>query len=357
MSEAPNPTTTNLPVPEAPDEQGNYKGYRRNMWRKSWMQTLLPWATSLVVHVALLAVAIALLATVRKVLDSGDRIEQATVASAKLATENVGATPNVGNVDDVTSQNASLAPVESSTDYRSVGEGNSTADMLATAGGAASSSSTGITGMGELSSALGGGGGEGSPLFGEPGGGEGFMGMGTGGSGSDVYNIVFVCDSSGSMDGVPSILLFSELRKAIEPLEIGQAFNVVFFSDGDVRVAFPGELKPATGRFKDEAGDFLETVPMSGQTNPLPALEAAFAMEPAPQLIFFLTDGQFNGMVSYDDVVATIERLNANADTKAFVNTIQFINRDAQAEQVLKRIADVTGGEYRYVDRNYFDGN
>ncbi|MEM7807816.1 MAG: hypothetical protein AAF561_06880 [Planctomycetota bacterium] len=353
-------TTTSRAIPEAPDAEGNYAGnYRRNVWRRSWMQTLVPWMTSLVVHLGLVGVALALLVTVREVLDTGPVLEQATVASTKLATENVGATPNVGNTEDVTRQNASLNPVEQSQDFRSRGEGDSAADMLAAAGGATSSSITGITGMGEVSDFLGGGGGDGAPLFGDAGGSGGFMGMDTGtlGDGGDVFRIAFVCDSSGSMAGERQLLLFNELRAAIESLETRQSFNVVFFSNDDYITAFPGELKPATSRFKEQSAQWLlDSVEMSGETNPIPAIRAAFDFRQQPQLIFFLTDGRFDGLVSYGDVVSTIQRLTDSSSAPPMINTIQFINRDEQAEEVLKEIAEITGGEYRFVGRDFFGG-
>ena len=340
------------PIPEAPDELGHYRGYKRNVWRTSWLQNVVPWATSFVVHAALLAVAVVLLVTFKETLDRGPVVEPAAIASAKLATENVGATPNVGNVDDITRENASLNPVEQATEFRDSGQSAATSDLLASA---ATSNAPSLTGMTALSDALGGARDEATPLFGEAGGGEGFMGMDmAAGDGSNVTNIVFVCDSSGSMDGDKKFLLFQELRNAIAPLEIGQAFNVIFFSGDDYKVAFPRELKPASPRFVEEASDFLNTVSMTGQTNPIPALEAAFDMRPPPQLIFFLSDGDFNGVVQYDDVLSTIERLNASAQPKVMINTIQFIERSDAAEEVLKRIAAMTGGDYQYVDRDFF---
>ncbi len=353
-------STTSRAVPEAPDDDGFYTGnYRKNVWRQNWVQTAVPWLTSLVVHIGLVGVALALLFTVREVLDTGPVLEQATVASTKLATENVGATPNVGNTEDVTRQNASLNPVEQSQDFRSRGEGESAADMLnAAAGGSTSSSMTGITGMGEVSEFLGGGGGDGSPLFGEAGGSGGFMGMDTGtlGDGGDVFRIAFVCDSSGSMSGEPQFLLFDELRAAVESLETRQSFNVVFFSNDDFTSSFPGELKPATSRFKTQASEWLLKVEMSGETNPVPAIRAAFDFKQQPQLIFFLTDGRFDGLVSYEDVISTIRRLSDGSATPPMINTIQFINRDERAEEVLKEIASMTGGEYRFVGRDFFGG-
>jgi hypothetical protein len=356
-------TATNRPLPTAPDEDGPDEGlytgdYRRSAGRKKFVLNVVPILTSLGIHLGLVGVALALLVTVREVIQTGPVLEQATVGTTKLATENVGAMPNVGNVDDVTRQNASLDPVAQSSDFREQGVGDAADLLAATTGGATSASMTGITGMGELSNALGGGGGEGSPLFGEAGGGQGFMGLdtGTAGDGGDVYRIAFVCDSSGSMGGEPQFLLFQELKNAVEPLEVTQQFNVVFFSGDDYRVAFPGELKPATGRFKDQMRDFLDGIAMDGNTNPVPALRAAFEMRPQPQLIFFLTDGQFDGIVSYEDVINTIDQLREQSSAPPIINTIQFINRNERAEEVLQDIARRTGGEYVFVGRDFFGG-
>jgi hypothetical protein len=150
------------------------------------------------------------------------------------------------------------------------------------------------------------------------------------------------------MEGEKKLLLMSELVKAVEPLVIDQSFNVLFFNVGQPAVAFPGELKPATRRFKDDLSNFLETVAMSGQTNPNPALRAAFDME--PELIFFLTDGQFNGVTNYDAVLSVLDELNPDRTT--MVNTIQFITRDERAEEVLRKIATEHGGTYKYVSRD-----
>lgn len=346
--------TTIRPIPEVPDEHGNYAGYRVGFWRKPWVQQVVPWVTSVGVHAGLVALAIAVLwSGALNVLIERPVQVQVGVPTTTLATETVGAVPNVGNLDDVTSQNRSLNPVAESQDYRNIGEGDAAADLLApTAGGASSSNISGITGMGALSDALGGGGGEGSPLFGEAGGGQGFMGIDIGrpGDGGAVYRIAFVSDSSGSMGRQDKdLLLLRELTKAIEPLEVDQSFNVLFFSNNGYAAAFPGELKPATQRFKDMAFDFLgEEIAMSGTTNPIPALEAALRMK--PELLFFLTDGEFNGVVGYDEVEATIERLNV--DKEVMINTIQFITRSDRAEGVLRRIAENNGGTYKYVSRD-----
>ena len=347
------PPTTSRPVPQAPDEQGNYEGYHVGFWRQPWVQQVVPWATSLGVHVGLVALAIALLASGALSVLIPERVQQqVTVPTATLATENIGGVPSVGNLEDVTSQNKSLNPVADSTDERSRGEGESAADLLTpTSGGSTSSDIGGITGMGALSDALGGGGGEGATLFGEAGGASGFMGIDIGkpGDGGAAYRIVYVCDASGSMDGEKKLLLFRELARSIEDLDVDQSFNVVFLRGDDYLAAFGDGLKPATGRFKGQAVEFLDTVAMQGTTNPVPALRAALGMD--PDLVFFLTDGEFNGVVGYEEVVETVERLNtadAGGGAAAAINTIQFVTSDDTAAQVLEQIAGDNGGIYVY---------
>ena len=345
---------TARPIPQAPDAEGNYEGeyvgYKPSFWRQPWVQQVIPWTTSIGVHAGLVALAIAALVVGAAVTKNDDEVlNQVVIPTTVLARDQVGGVPNVGNMDDLTSQNRSLNPVAASEDYRDAGAESNAAVLSSTAGGSESSSISGITGMSAMSDALGGGGGDGSPLFGDAGGGQSFMGIDIGrpGDGGNARRIAFVCDSSGSMGRQDKdVLLLRELSRFIEPLAVDQSFNVFFFSNNSFEVAFPGELKPATQRFKDQAFAFLgEEIVMSGTTNPIPALEAALRMK--PELLFFLTDGEFNGVVGYSEVEAAITRLNS--DEATVVNTIQFITRSEEAERVLKRISDSNGGVYRYV--------
>ena len=320
-----------------------------SFWRRPWVQSVLPWLSSLGVHVGIVVVALVLLAS-GAFQDLLPRLTQpqVVVPTTVLAQTNIGGVPNVGNMDDVTSQNAQLDPVQKSDNPLPEGAGANLEALSEPGGRDQSASITGITGMGSLSEALGGGGGgQGSTVFGEPGGGGRFMGfdLGTAGDGGNVTRVVFVCDASGSMEGRPRTLLINELKKAVGPLEPIQFFNVVFFQFDDYAAAFRDRLRPASPRYKKETEAFLDGFTMKGGTNPLPALEAAFKMK--PQLVFLLTDGRFDEPVGYDEIVRRIAELNA--DKGAVVNTIMFINRDETAEGVLRRIASENGGEFKYV--------
>lgn len=322
---------------------------RINFWRRPWVQSVIPFVTSLSVHVGIITIALVLLASgafqyiVEKVTQP-----QANIPTATLAETSIGGMPSVGNMDDVTSQSAQLDPVEQSRNPLPEGRGDSI-DALMNSDASSAASITGITGMGSLADALGGGGGggEGSTMFGEPGGGGKFMGFdfGTAGDGSAVTRVVFVCDASGSMEGEPKVLLIGELKEAIGPLKPIQFFNVIFFQWDDYSAAFQDSLKSASPNNKTATYTFLDRVTVRGGTNPLPALEAAFRMK--PQLIFFLTDGRFDQAVGYDQVLEKINQLNS--DKQVMVNTIQFINRDETAEGVLRTIASENGGKYKFI--------
>lgn len=342
--------TTHHPEP-GQDEKGQPLGYEVDFWRRPWVQAAVPWVTSLSVHLGILILALVLLTSgafdyvIQKVTQA-----QVMVPTTELA-ENIGGVPNVGHMDDVTSPNAQLDPVEQSDNFLPAGEG-SNADALNDPGGSpvSSDSLTGITGMGSLRDALGGGGGEGSTIFGEAGGGGQFMGFDIGreGDGGEVYRVIFVCDASGSMAGAPRTLLVNELKRAVDPLRPLQFFNVIFFQGDSFDAAFPGSLESANSMHKEDLAEFLDNLVVQGSTNPVPALEAAFRMK--PELIFFLTDGRFDQLVNYDEVIETFRRLNG--DKKVMVNTIQFINRDELAEGVLRTIAHENGGEYKFVGRD-----
>jgi hypothetical protein len=140
-------------------------------------------------------------------------------------------------------------------------------------------------------------------------------------------------------------LLRMELARAIRQLQPVQSYNVVFFRDQGAAAASKDGLLLASNDNRRKTQQFLDDFSPSGQTNPLPALKLAFAQK--PQLLYFLTDGEFNNLVSYAEVVAEIARLNPERKVK--LNTISFGSHDLKAEEVLKRIAQENGGMYKRV--------
>src|SRR5688500_19548520 len=106
---ATHPSASDVPEAQFADPQERFPDYRVNFWRRPWVQQVLPWATSLSVHIAIIAIALILLASgafhylVERVTQP-----QIHVPTTVLADTSVGGVPNVGNMDDVTSPNAQL---------------------------------------------------------------------------------------------------------------------------------------------------------------------------------------------------------------------------------------------------------
>ena len=189
----------------------------------------------------------------------------------------------------------------------------------------------------------------GGPLaaFGVPGGGGGigpkFMGQGTGGN---TRSIAFVCDASGSMMN-KMVPLKNELKRTIDQLRVMQAFSVIFFADQKPQ-ALAQQLVMASPDNKRKAYDFLQNVSTAGQTDPIPALDLAFKQK--PQLIFFLTDGDFP---DNNAVLSHVRELNKDHTVK--INTIAFVgdsDNDVEFIKILSDIAKENGGVFKKVSQD-----
>ncbi len=161
--------------------------------------------------------------------------------------------------------------------------------------------------------------------------------------------VVFVCDATGSMQSIFGGLK-TELQECINHLEMPQAFNVIFFSDDKVLAANKDGLMFANSDNKRKLAGFLSDIAPHGQTNPLPAIRAAFAQK--PESIYVLTDG-FDQVDSLESVYNEFATLNKDGKTR--VNTILIGNPDQkELVDLLKRIAKDNRGTMRIVSREAF---
>ena len=173
----------------------------------------------------------------------------------------------------------------------------------------------------------------------------GFEGLGTGsgrgsgffGAGGEARKIVYVVDRSGSMTDSIDYVKF-ELKRSIGELGEEKEFHVIFYSSGPPVEMPTRRLVNATDRNKQLAFEFVDGVIAQGETDPSKALERAFEVK--PELIYLLTDGEFDKAI-----VGLVKRLNAGGQVT--VHTIGFLYR--MGEQVLKQIADENGGSYKFV--------
>lgn len=334
-------------------EQSRQSG---GFWRKKWVQNILPLATSLGFHLALIVIGYATYKTVQKVVSVVK--EQIIIPESTLSESTPGGIPHPGLGADPTRDAAQ--DIEKNVPPDSQGWATKASDNLNQAvAGASGDTDASVIGVG-ANSTLGGkghgglsGSGDGSGAlapFGVPGGGGGlgpkssFVGLG-----GNARKIMYLCDASGSMLNVFGQLKV-ELKKSIDGLKPVQSFNVVFFSDGAPVCLSKEGLIMATPNNKRRAYDFIDNAVSSGGTVPLPAIK--FAMGEHPELTYVLTDG-FDQVANFDDVINAFAQ--GNADKRMKINCI-FLQSDEDPKlvEVLTKIAHDNGGSMKTILKTDF---
>jgi hypothetical protein len=331
-----------------------------SFWQQPWVQNVLPFATSLVLHVGLIILGYTVFKVTQKVYNAVVQ-EQVIIPDATLAENGPpGGIVNPGdngdptrraeqNIDEAVQHSDSYSMKKGESLQQSLTGGDSDNNSDNTIG-AGVNASFGGTGNG-LSMGNSGGSGVLAP-FGTPGGGGGigpkapFAGVG-----GNARKIVYLCDASGTMQSVFSSLR-DELKKSVGVLVPGQFFNVIFFSGDNVIALNKGGLMMANPDNKKKLYDFVDNVEPKEGTNPFPAIDAAFANK--PELIYVLTDG-FDQVESLDAVADKFRKLNVDHSVK--VNTILLSSdptRDKSLVDLLQKIAKENGGVLKIVDKNSF---
>lgn len=104
--------------------------------------------------------------------------------------------------------------------------------------------------------------------------------------------VIFIIDTSGSMQGPSIVQAKAALAMALDRLEPGDLFNVIQFNSSTESL-FP-EPVPASDSNRDAALDYVAALEANNGTEMLPALKAAFAMRSSSEhlrQIIFITDG------------------------------------------------------------------
>ncbi len=206
-------------------------------------------------------------------------------------------------------------------------------------------------GLGPIESGLGGAGG------GDIGDGKGLGSGGSGNGGASFFGVeakgsrfLYICDISGSMDwdehgmanGKRLRSLKAELTTSIQALLEHMQFYVFFFSSGAVPIN-PDNTKwiIAKDTGKRWAADRIGNLHAFGGTEPWGAFELAFQMKPAPDAIYFMTDGEFD-----PSVALRIQAVNVGS-RKIPIHCITLVERSG--EEVMRKIASDSGGTYIHV--------
>jgi hypothetical protein len=341
------------------EEGGSEETVKRSFWQIPFVQDILPFVTSLVLHIGLIALGLLTYKTVTTMVEA-TKVPTVIPDATIVEGAEVGGIPHPGLGGDETRDAAQDKFKEIPPESTGIAEKPSTSLQMALVGGGAGDnddstiaigansgafgkgSGTGIgTGTG-VGSGTGDGGGALAP-FGIPGGGGGigpkspFMGMS-----GNAMRVAYVCDSSGSMMSLFDILRV-ELRKAVDTLKPVQAFNVIFFSEDNYVTLDKQGLVYCLPENKRKAYEFLDKTAPHGSSNPIPGIRLAFQQQ--PQLIYMLTDGDFPNNA---EIIQEIRKLNK--DKKVKINTIAFGNdADENFHKFLKQVADENGGLYKWV--------
>ncbi|HEV3343972.1 MAG TPA: hypothetical protein VG125_26595 [Pirellulales bacterium] len=154
---------------------------------------------------------------------------------------------------------------------------------------------------------------------------------------ADGRNFVYVVDISGSMSGSRFRRARTELRQSIENLDPAQSFYVILFNNGPTFMPSVGMAAPDPANVR-LVENWLKKVECSGNTNPLPALLAALAMQ--PDAVYLLSDGKFDPTLA--QTVSQLQGLR-----RIPIHTIGFASR--KGESMLRAISQVSGGTYQFV--------
>ncbi len=165
-----------------------------------------------------------------------------------------------------------------------------------------------------------------------------FFGLGKSAPGA--RRVVYVVDRSGSISGVLFKMIKAELKRSITSLRPSQKFHVIFFNNRALQNP-PRRLVNAIAVQKEEFFEFLDsnaTKPMYGT---LPARSLSLALDLEPDIIYLLTDGEFD-----EPVLPMLAKRNPDCRTRIF--TIAFFYEGGKA--ILRQIARQHCGEYKEVN-------
>jgi len=155
--------------------------------------------------------------------------------------------------------------------------------------------------------------------------------------------IGYVVDVSASMEGGGRLwVAIDELKRSLSALPDHTWFHVALFSNDVVVPTFQRGWLRATDENLQRITQWLDReVSTGGGTRPGGAFQRLFGLDPPPDAIFFLTDGEVP-----PDTPSLVQRLNQRLQ-RAVVNTVAFGSEAGRAP--LERIARDSDGVFRFV--------
>lgn len=157
-------------------------------------------------------------------------------------------------------------------------------------------------------------------------------------------SFVFVVDASSSMrrpTAGPERTLFNRLKleilRSVSQMTPEQKFYIIFFSDTFLPMPAPA-LVAATPEAQSQYLRWMAQVKAGGQTNPEDALRLALQLQ--PDVVYFLTDGEFPR-----GVVRRICDMNRG---RVVIHTVSYGSSEKNNVS-LRQIAEQSGGVFHFV--------
>ncbi|MBL1217810.1 MAG: hypothetical protein D8M59_09980 [Planctomycetes bacterium] len=194
--------------------------------------------------------------------------------------------------------------------------------------------------------------------------------------GSNVLNVAYIVDASGSMLAYLPIVI-DELIRSVDQLDESQQFCILFFQNDEAIIVpppgsrsrrptgagrraqkrEPAEYITATRENRQWVYDWIDlsnqNISAGGRSNPLEAFKAALReLDPAPDVIFVLsTDitGSGEYEIERDVLLNQIHDYNKKPGSdrpKSIIKTLQFVEQDPL--DTLRLIAEQNGGVEGY---------
>ena len=185
------------------------------------------------------------------------------------------------------------------------------------------------------------GGGSGGGLGPGGGGGGGASFFGIGGRGT---RFAYIVDISGSMaNGMRYQVAMEELKRSLTALPDFASFVVYLFSDQCYEPPFQNGYLKAMPSNVVRIKKWIDTTGPMGGTDPTTSFERSLGLQPLPDVIFFLTDGEIPESVPQ----MLSERNGANGKKRVVIHSVAF--SDDAGQGLLRRISRDSEGTFRFV--------
>ncbi|MFK7882937.1 MAG: hypothetical protein AB8F26_01985 [Phycisphaerales bacterium] len=306
--------------------------------RRRWIEraTLFGLAGSALIH--LLIVAIAALVTVEFSFGDVGGNESQGVEFAVLSDADLASDSSVLLETQRTPIDTMLTESQVELEMLSeIGQDQSVEDLSESIAPALDPGGGGLTSIDTSTGSSGAGSGDGASFF-------GLEAKGT--------RFAYIVDISGSMRTTSGAmqsrwdLTRQELIRSIRSLEAGAEFHVQLYESDSKSLYGTNAWIDATAASKRSAASGLSAVYPDGATNPEPAFRAIFRLDPEPDAIYYMTDGEVSDPGELASVIRSLNRRKRVPIHCVLFGDAGSADAQQRVESFMKNVARQSGGRF-----------